>query len=230
LVEHVKGQPAIIFTETDPFKLYKMLEVNKTTAPPRPGDIAPKDITVEKGVTPFAPGPVVGELQQAGIPAQIQGDKVTIPVSKTVVKEGEKIDDRLAPLLARLGIEPMEIGLELCAAYEEGFIYPEDILAVSEEETIANLQKAYLSAFNLAFNSGFPTPQTTELMIRKAFTRAKTLALEIGFISKETIGALLYKAKAQATAISALIKEPTEIEKSKEEEVTPQEGKTKRKT
>ena len=51
------------------------------------GETAPEDIVIEKGPTSFKPGPIVGELQQAGIPAAIEGGKVRIRETKTVVKE-----------------------------------------------------------------------------------------------------------------------------------------------
>ena len=38
------------------------------------------------------------------------------------------LNDKLASLLIRLGIEPMEIGLNLVAAYENGDILTGDVL------------------------------------------------------------------------------------------------------
>ncbi len=49
-----------------------MLEKTKTKMAARPGETAPEDIVVSKGPTGFRPGPIVGELQQAGIPAAIE--------------------------------------------------------------------------------------------------------------------------------------------------------------
>ncbi|MBI2112759.1 50S ribosomal protein L10, partial [Candidatus Woesearchaeota archaeon] len=37
-----------------------MLEKNKSNAPAKPGQVAPKDITVKAGATSFAPGPIIG--------------------------------------------------------------------------------------------------------------------------------------------------------------------------
>ena len=65
------------------------MEATKTAAPAKPGDIAPEDILVKAGDTPFKPGPIVGELQKAGIPAAIEGGKIVIKKDKVLVKKGE---------------------------------------------------------------------------------------------------------------------------------------------
>ena len=122
LANHIRGQPAFIFSRIDPFKLYKILEQNRTTAPAKPNSIAPKDITIKKGETPFPPGPLLGELQQVGIPTTIQKGKIAIKKDTVVVKAGEVISSELSMALSRLGIEPMELGIKLLAAYEDGNI------------------------------------------------------------------------------------------------------------
>ena len=71
LADYLEGQPAMVFTEMNPFKLFKILEDSKTEAPAKAGSIAPADIVVPAGDTSFPPGPILGELQQAGIPAKI---------------------------------------------------------------------------------------------------------------------------------------------------------------
>ncbi|MFU2191612.1 50S ribosomal protein L10, partial [Methanobacterium sp. MZD130B] len=89
LTNHMDGQPALIFTEMNPFKLYKILEGSKTPAPARAGSISLNDIVVPKGDTGFMPGPILGELQKIGIPAKIEKGKIVITEDKTIVAEGE---------------------------------------------------------------------------------------------------------------------------------------------
>ncbi|HVN66608.1 MAG TPA: 50S ribosomal protein L10, partial [Methanomicrobiales archaeon] len=76
LERFIEGQSALIFTNENPFSLYRTLERTKTKMAAKPGEIAPEDIVVPRGPTSFKPGPVVGELQQAGIPAVIEAGKV----------------------------------------------------------------------------------------------------------------------------------------------------------
>jgi large subunit ribosomal protein L10 len=72
LMNFISGHSAIIFTNENPFKLFKKLEKTKTKMAAKAGEKAPEDIVVEKGPTSFRPGPIVGELQQVGIPAAIE--------------------------------------------------------------------------------------------------------------------------------------------------------------
>ena len=58
---HLSGMPALLFTKDNPFSLFKILDKNKSRAPAKPGQIAPRDIVINAGPTSFAPGPVIGE-------------------------------------------------------------------------------------------------------------------------------------------------------------------------
>src|SRR5207249_432728 len=75
LRETIQGQTAVVTADINPFRLFKELEATKTRAPARGGEVAPEDLWVRAGETPFKPGPVVGELQKAGIPAAIERGK-----------------------------------------------------------------------------------------------------------------------------------------------------------
>jgi len=91
LAEAVDGQCAVVTSNLNPFKLFKQLDATKTKMPAKGGEISPDDIEIKAGETPFKPGPVVGELQKAGLPAAIEQGKVVIKKDKVVVKKGDKI-------------------------------------------------------------------------------------------------------------------------------------------
>ena len=206
MIPHLKGMPGLIFTRENPFSLYKTLDKNKSNAPAKAGQTAPKDIVVPAGPTGFAPGPVIGELGAIGIKAGIEGGKVAIKEDKIVAKEGDVINAKLAGLLTRLGVEPMEIGLALTATYEDGQIFTKDILAIDEQEYIDNITTAHRWAFNLAMEAGVLTKETTELMVTKAFTQARNLAVEQGILTDETTDLILAKAERTAMGLKTELK------------------------
>ncbi|MFQ5475246.1 MAG: 50S ribosomal protein L10, partial [Candidatus Nanoarchaeia archaeon] len=144
-----------------------------------------------------------GELGGVGIPAGIEGGKVTIKKDTVVVKEGEAINAKLAGLLTRLGIEPMEIGLALTAAYEDGNIFTKDILSIDEKAYLNNITTAHRWAFNLAMDAGILTKETTELMITKAFSDARALAVSQHILTEVTRDLLLSKAEQHAMGLKA---------------------------
>ncbi len=95
LADFIEDQTALIFSDENPFKLNSLLEKGKQPMPIKAGSRAPKDIIVEAGETSFSPGPMVGKLQAAGIPAAIKGGKVVINQKITLAKEGEIVPPRL---------------------------------------------------------------------------------------------------------------------------------------
>lgn len=205
LKEHVKGQPAFILSKINSFKLQKILEKNKANVPAKPNSIAPRDIIVQKGETPFPPGPVLGELQQVGIPTTVQGGKIAIKEDKVVARSGERISSMLAAALSRLGVAPVEVGLTLIATHEGGEIFLPEVLAVDEAKTISMLQEAYTKGVNLSINSGYITKGTAELAVYTAFNSALALAIEANVFEPGAIEKLLAKAHLQMLALRSLI-------------------------
>ncbi|MCC7564402.1 MAG: 50S ribosomal protein L10 [Methanobacterium sp.] len=203
LSNHMDGQPALIFTEMNPFKLYKILEGSKTPAPARAGSIALDDIVVPKGDTGFMPGPILGELQKIGIPAKIEKGKIVITEDKTIVAEGEEISRDVASMLTRLDIYPMEVGIDLKAAYEDETIYTSDILTIDDEQTLSDIQKAYTQAINLSVNAVVFNSASTPALISKAAGEALNLAFNAEVLTSKTTDLLLAKAYSQMLALAS---------------------------
>jgi large subunit ribosomal protein L10 len=203
IVPHLKGMPALLFTKENPFSLFKTLKKSKSQAPAREGQIAPKNIEVKAGPTNFAPGPIIGELGSVGIKCGVEGGKVAIKSDSIVVKEGEVINKKQAEILTRLGIEPMEVGLNITAVYEKGVIYTKDVLDVDEEEFMNKLKAAATEALNLSVFAAYPTKDNVELMIQKAFNDAKTIGLEQNIIDEGIIDRLLGKAERQMLSLKS---------------------------
>ncbi|MGZ4863232.1 MAG: 50S ribosomal protein L10 [Halobacteriota archaeon] len=198
LFENVEGQTALIFTNLNPFKLFKLLENSKTPAPAKAGQNAPQDIIVEKGPTSFRPGPIVGDLQNAGIPAAIEKGKIVIRETKTVVKTGEPISARLADVLQRLEIYPMEVGLYLRAAYDGNIIYTSKDLKIDEATYFDQFVSAVSNALNLSINAEYPTTQTITTLLQKGSVEGITLALEAEIFEPEALEILLLRAQNAA--------------------------------
>ena len=203
LVDHMDGQPALIFTDMNPFKLYKILEGSKTPAPARAGSIAIADIVVPKGDTGFMPGPILGELQKVGIPAKIEKGKIVITEDKTIVAEGEEISSDVASMLTRLGIYPMEVGIDLQAAYEDDTVYTSDLLTIDLDKTIQDIQRVYSQAINLAVNAVVFTEESLPLLISKAAGQSMNLALNADILTTKTTDIILAKAYAQMLALAS---------------------------
>lgn len=205
LISHLKGQPALLFTRENPFKLFKTLEKSKSSAPAKGGQISPKDIIVPKGPTSFAPGPIIGELGMIGIKAGIENGKVAIKEDSLVVKEGEVIKQNVASILTRLKIKPMEIGLNITAMFEAGDIFTKNILSVDEKEYINNITQAHNWSFNLSIEAGIYNKETVEFMVVKVFSDSKSLAISQDILTDATIGYILSKAETQMLTLKSKV-------------------------
>jgi large subunit ribosomal protein L10 len=237
LTAKIKGMPAFIFSKSNPFTLYGTLQRNKSEAPAKAGQIAPKDITVKAGATNFAPGPIISELAAVGIKTKVEDGKLAIIADVIVVKEDEEISSAVAETLKRLDIKPMEIGLDLVAVWEKGTIFDAKQLHIDEAEYSANFTQAASWAMNLAMEMAYPTADTTEMLLQKAFREAKAISLDQNIITDETAAEILAKVERQALAVKDAgnievgaiaepqAEEPTPVEEPKAESTPVEEPK-----
>jgi large subunit ribosomal protein L10 len=198
---YFQGMPALLFTDEDPFKLSRLLQKSRTKGPAKAGQIAPQDIMISKGPTPFAPGPVISELSGVGLKVGVENGKVAVKEDTVIVKKGELIKPKVAEILTRLDIRPMDIGLGLIAAYESGLIYEKEILDIDEVEVSNNVNMAATQAFNLAFYIAYTTGENIGLLLAKAYNDAKSLGVQQEVFESDIIDILLGKAAGQMRSL-----------------------------
>ncbi len=205
LETNMGGEVALLFTQMNPFRLFRILEDRKVQSPAKPGHRPPEDVWVRKGDTPFSPGPIVSQLQKVGIPARIERGRVVVLEDTLFVKAGEQIDRARCDILSELGIEPMRIGLDVAVVYENGMIFDRSVLDVDVDELTDQLSLAARQAFNLSFNSGFATETTIAPLLLDAHLRARSLSLATGMPTDETMVDLLSLAHGQMLSLAALL-------------------------
>jgi len=174
-----KSIPALIFSNEDPFKLFKLIKENKANAAAKPGQVSPMDLTIPAGPTPFTPGPIIGELGAIGLQTSVEAGKIVIKKEKLVVKQGEAIKPEVASILAKLNIQPIEISLNVLAVYDNGVVYEKSVLDINTEDYIKNLKLAYNRAIALAEEIGYVSKDNVELLLEKAYRNALTLSKEL---------------------------------------------------
>lgn len=229
LVDHMEGSVIFLFTNMSPFKLSMLLDKSKVKTFAKMGDIAPEDIVIPAGNTGIPPGPVISEFHEVGIPTKIESGSIWVTRDHVIVRKGEVIDHKIATILARLGIKPIEVGLTLSAAYEDGVVFTRDLLKIRPEDTLAQVKEAFENAFKLAVYASYPTPQTLPVLLAKAVANAKAIALVSAYTSPKTIADLLARAQTIAATLAAKISligreaAPPTHEERKEEEKPPEE-------
>ena len=225
LKENLGEMPALIVSELNPFELSQLFMNNRTPASAKPGQISPRDIIIEAGPTPFAPGPMLSDLKSKGLKVKVEAGKIAVVNDSVLVKEGEEIDEDTAELLSKFKIKPMEVGLEFAGAWEDGIVFKKEILKFNPKEYLNNLTIAANTAFKLSIGLPYPTKENIALLVSKAFNEAKTLAKEKNIFVDVLAGEMLSKADIQAKELkkfadeNAPKKEVEEIKEEKTEEI-----------
>jgi large subunit ribosomal protein L10 len=217
LKERLVGIPALFFTNEDPFLIYKQITKNKASAAAKPGQKAPNDLIIEEGETPFAPGPMIGELGMLGIKTEVKGGKINVKDEKVLVAEGEEISERVAGLLAKLGVEPMKVGLNLTCTLQNGELLEKSVLYIDEEEYLNNLKKSHSESFALAMHLGILNSETVKPLVSKAQRESLTLADNANIMTSGNVGKLLAKAEVEAEALNEKVPDAPKPEPVKED-------------
>jgi len=211
-------QPAFIFSKKDPFQLYSLIQNNKTSAAADGGEEAPSDIEVPDGDTGIGPGPMLGKLQGAGLQVQVDDGTIHVQNPGVIVERGETITDDDAEILNQIGIEPLEIGLDLVIAYSEGEIFTAEELDIDVDQYRADVEAAASGAFNLAVNAGIINETTVEAIVGEAAQNAKNLSISEGIPTDETIEEILAYAASGADAVDSEIDlDSVELESDEED-------------
>jgi large subunit ribosomal protein L10 len=171
--------PALIFSNEEPFRLFRLIKEGRTNATAKPGQLAPMDLTISAGPTSFTPGPIIGELGAIGLQTSVEQGKIVIKKDKLIVKQGEVIKQEVASILAKLGIEPIEISFNILAIYDNGVLYKKSVLDVSQEDYINKIKLAYNQATKLAEEIGYISKDNIELMLTKAYRDAYLLSKKL---------------------------------------------------
>ena len=205
--EELTGQCLFIFTNMSPFKLNVLLAKNKIMMAARGGDIASVDIVVPAKNTGIAPGPMLTEFKEAGIPTKIDQGTIWIQKDTTPVKKGEAINEKLAALLGKLDIKPVEAGISLYTALEEGLKYAAEELIVDVAKIRNAFTQFHQEAISLSIEAVYVTPENINQILSKAAQSARSVSVESGFMTDETKEQILQKAHGQAKALSTKAKD-----------------------
>ena len=202
MAEELTGQCMFIFTDMSPFKANVLLAKNRVMMYARGGDIASIDIVVPAKNTGIAPGPMLTEFKEAGIPTKIDQGTIWIAKDSTPVRKGEAVNEKLASILSKLDIKAVEAGISLYAALEDGLKYSAEELVVDVEGVRNELAQAHQEAASLSVEAGYVTADNVAQILARASQRARSLSVESGFMTDDTKREILQRARLQAVALA----------------------------
>lgn len=201
LIREIKGQCMLLLSDMSPFRLNMLLAKNKTMMAARGGDVADMDVVVAARNTGIAPGPMLTEFKEAGIPTKIDQGTIWIAKDTTPVKKGEVINEKLASMLGKLDIKPIEAGIALHAALDGGLAHTREELVVDVEAVADSIAAAHQEAVNLSVEAAYVTEENATQVLAKAAAAARALSVESGYMTEQTSGDILARAHAQARSL-----------------------------
>ena len=206
LSSQLEGQCALMFTNISPFKLNLIFEQNKVFLAAKGGDIAKTEIMIPAGDTGITPGPVLSEFKEASVPTKI--DQGTIWVSKDtiVARPDDVISTKLASLLSKMNIKPIEAGIVVNYALADKLIFTEKDLRIDLDELKNDLSRSYNESIALAVESSYFTKESMGHLLSKASRHAQSLAIESSYLTKETAGQIISMSVLKANNVASQLK------------------------
>ena len=208
-VSKLNGQCLFMFTNMSPFKLNVLLGKNKVMLSARGGDLASMDVVIPPKNTGIAPGPMLTDFKENGIPTKIDQGTIWIMRETIPVKKGEVISEKLAALLGKLYIKPIEAGIVLNSALEEGLVYAQEEMIIDLEKFRNDMSQAHQEAISLSIEAAYITKDNIKQILAKASQSAKSVSVEAGYVTDDTKETILQKANVQAKSVASKAKDYT---------------------
>ncbi|KUO86653.1 MAG: hypothetical protein AT709_00100 [Caldivirga sp. MG_3] len=203
---YLTGENGYIFTNENPFDLYKVIIDNSVRRYAKPGDALQTEIIVPAGNTGINPGPILSRFSKLKIPTQIREGKIWVAKDTQVAKAGDTVTPELADLLRLINVKPIYEALRIKAALINGrYLVKGEELAIDIKAYEGMFKQAASWALNLAINSTLLIPETISILITRAVLEARNLAVNANIPVAEAIGLILAKAQAQADALASVL-------------------------
>ncbi|OLC34375.1 MAG: 50S ribosomal protein L10 [Thaumarchaeota archaeon 13_1_40CM_4_38_7] len=209
LADKLVGQCILLFTNMSPFKLNILLSKNKIMLPARGGDKASIEVVIKAGNTGITPGPILTDFKEAGVATKIDQGTIWITKDSTAAKKGDVISVKLATLLSKLDVKPVEAGIVLNSALEENIVYNQEEIVIDVEKYRDAFARAHQEALALSIEIGYVNKENANIILAKAAQHARSLATESGFLTDETKKVTIQKANARARALAGKLKNYT---------------------
>jgi large subunit ribosomal protein L10 len=208
-VKDLQGSNILLFTDVNPYALIILLEKSKVRVPAKAGDIATGEIMVPAGNTGLPPGPVISEFGEIKVQTRIEGGSIWVARDSVVARRGDLISPKMASVLSKLGLKPMEAGLTLSTAYDNGTILRSDELVLDISAYRNDVFQAVSNAFSLSIDAGYVTPENAPRILGKGMREALAIAVEAAFLESGTLEPVLRRALMNANALNQKISSAT---------------------
>lgn len=153
------GNVAIVFSNDDLATVRTIVVSNKMPAAARVGVFAPDDCWIQPGATGLDPGQT-NFFQALNIATKIVKGSIEIINPVHLIKKGDKVTPSHVSLLSKLDIKPFFYGMQVTHVYENGSLYPAEVLDITKDELTKRFFAGVQKITSLCLAIGFPTLST----------------------------------------------------------------------
>ncbi len=178
LIGHLPKQPGLVFTSLDPFSFFKQVNGMSFKTYAKEGYVSRGDVIVQPGPTELLPGPAISELQKVGIIAGVEGGKIAVKKTSTILKKDQIVTPEIAGVLRKLKLQVGELKLNITTIFD-GMIYSRETLELVETYP-QKMKEAFQKALNLSVSITYPTKENVKYLIIKAYQRGKAIEKKVG--------------------------------------------------
>jgi large subunit ribosomal protein LP0 len=208
LLPFIRLNVGLVFTNDDLQKVRTLITEYKVPAGAKSGTFAPSDVFVPPGPTGLDPGQT-GFFQALNIATKIVKGSIEIVNQVHLIKKGDKITSSAVALLSKLDIKPFFYGIVTLQVYENGSVYPAEVLDVTQEELLAKFMNGVDRLRALSLAARWPSELTLPYQIASGFRKLLALSLATNYSFKEAEALT----KAAAAAPKAAAKEDKKADK-----------------
>ncbi|KAG6016348.1 60s acidic ribosomal protein P2 [Claviceps pusilla] len=180
LLPFVKGNVGFVFTNGDLKDIRDKLLSNRVAAPARAGAVAPVDVWVPAGNTGMEPGKT-SFFQALGVPTKIARGTIEITTDLKLVEAKAKVGPSEATLLNMLNISPFTYGLGVEQVYDQGQVFPPEILDIGDEQLLKALSSAITTVATISLAINFPTMPSVMHSVVNSYKKVLAVAVETDF-------------------------------------------------
>jgi len=180
LLPCVRGNMGLIFTNGDLAKIREIVTSNKVPAAAKSGTLAPVDVFVPAGPTGLDPGQT-SFFQALNIATKIARGSIEIVANVHLIKKGDKVTSSAVALLGKLDIKPFFYGVVVTNVYENGSMYPVEILDITQQQLTERFLSGVRKIAAIGLAIGYPTEASIGHTVANSFKKLLALSQASGY-------------------------------------------------
>eukprot|EP01117_Protostelium_nocturnum_P014807 TRINITY_DN566_c0_g1_i1.p1 TRINITY_DN566_c0_g1~~TRINITY_DN566_c0_g1_i1.p1 ORF type:complete len:313 (-),score=96.83 TRINITY_DN566_c0_g1_i1:212-1150(-) len=202
LLPLVRGNVGFVFVKEDLAEVRKVLLREKVGAPAKAGAIAPCDVTIPAGGTGMEPS-MTQFFQALNIATKINKGQIEITTDVHIIKTGQKVGASESNLLQKLNIRPFQYGLLIKSVYDNGTIYSDSVLDLSDDDIVAKFKQGVKNVAAIGLQVGYPTVASVPHSLLNGYKNLLAIAVSTEYSFKQADKVKAYLANPSAFAAAA---------------------------